>query len=99
MFDKVLNEPLVFYGIAILSQLLKAFCKKIAGCVPTSLRELCHRRLFGNSPIFFRIATFQNFGRLLQIPPEIISVSAFLVQFLLKSTFTAQVLLMFFGIL
>ena len=58
------------------SHLLKAFSIKIAGCVHTTLLwELSHRRFFGNSPIFFKKATFQDFGWLLQISPEIIVMS------------------------
>ena len=49
---------------------------KIAGGVLTRLfGELCHRRLFGNLPKFFKIASFQNSGRLLQMLPEIIDLS------------------------
>ena len=54
------------------SPLLKGFCIKIAGVPTTLLRELCHRQLFGILKFFFRIATFQNFGQLLRISPEII---------------------------
>ena len=45
--------------------------------------------IFKNSQKFFRIANFQNSGRLLQIAPEII------VQLLLQSTFTLEVLRVF----
>ena len=50
----------------------KAFFIEIAGYVfKMFLKELCHRQFFGNFTNFFRIATFQNSGQLLQISPEI----------------------------
>ena len=97
MFDRVLSAPLVFCGIAILritfeEGVLKFwFCIKIVRYVSTMLLpELSDRQFFGNIPVIFRMDTFQNSERLFQISftRNYYYVSTFLVQVLLKSTFT-----------
>ena len=51
----------------------------------TILGELCHRRLFRIFPKFFKTATFQNPGPMLQISLEIFDLPDFLPEFLSKS--------------
>ena len=79
---RVLNAPLMFCGIAILGITFAEglLCIKIAGCGTTMLlRELRHLRFFGKFPNFFKITTFENSGRLLQISPEIMAKSLLLL--------------------
>ena len=51
----------------------------------TILGELCHRQLFRIFPKFFKTATFQNPGPMLQISLEIFDLPDFLPEFLSKS--------------
>ena len=71
MFDRVLNAYLVFYRAAIFRITFFGSFFVLRLQATTLLKELGHECFFRNFPKFYRTATFQNSGLLLQISLEI----------------------------
>ena len=99
MFDRVLNAPLAFLGIAILRF---TFAEDL---FILKLQIVCLRCFWENSvtdsffrilQIFSSVATFQNSGQLLQISQEIIVISLLsFFNFFLKACFCLGYALVF----
>ena len=93
VFDRILNAPLVFCRTAILNHLCwKYFCIKVAGFVSANLLWKLitddyyeFSEIFENSYFSRFCMTASDFNR------YYCDVCAFLVQLLLKSTFTSQI--------